>query len=410
MIFLKGEKEILGNLANDDLKYDELSSEFSKLLDISNLSFLFGAGCSSYYFYGVEDDFVAELGILTMQPLAQKYFAGLIEGGKEFLKKIHINFIDDKYFKNLEAYFEAILNYRNHIAQIQDVTVPWLQEHSDWINYLIKDLQNFILKECTAPFSHKDTTVIDLYKDFYRKLVFRDRNLPKPNVFTTNYDTFSEKAMDALSIHYANGFSGVLDRYFNPSVFEFAFSENLNLSDNKWQVIDHFVYLYKLHGSINWIEEKTEGQLYDVKEVQDTSYDILSTKKNILIYPSSAKQNTSLSSPYTDIFREFKSKLSKPNNVLIVVGYSFSDEHINTLIYQALAKPTFRLVVLGNPENFPQLQALKDPRIWLIGGKDSKDKNVHYFANFVKRIMPDLSEREIEESITKAIKNLVAKP
>lgn len=405
MKFYKGEKEVLEKLEDDETKYNELSSEFSKLLDISNLSFLFGAGCSSH-----NADLIGELGILTMQPLATKYFEQLIQTAKDYLITIHIDITNDKYSQNLEAYFEAILNYSNYLAQIDNVEEPWLKFRKDWMVYLIDDLQKFILKECTAPFSSVDTTVLDSYKDFYRKLVFRDRNLPKTNVFTTNYDTFSEKAMDALSIHYANGFSGVLDRYFNPSVFEFAFSENLNLSDNKWQVIDHFVYLYKLHGSINWIEEKKEGQLYDVKEIQDISYDILSTKTNILIYPSSSKQNTSLSSPYTDIFREFKGKLSKPNNVLIVVGYSFSDEHINTLIYQALAKPTFRLVILGSPEKFPQLKALKDPRIWLIGGKDDSGGNIHYFSNFVRKIMPDLSEREIEENITKAIKKLVAKP
>lgn len=403
MKFFKGEKEVLDKLEDDETKYNELSSEFSKLLDISNLSFLFGAGCSSH------EDLDGELGILTMQPLAKKYYEQLLTDAKKYLVSIHIDITLDKYSKNLEAYFEAILNYNNYLKQIDNIEASGLEGNKKWMEWLINDLQQFILKECTSPFALPDTKVLDFYKDFYRKLVFRDRNLPKPNIFTTNYDTFSEKAMDTLSIHYANGFSGVLDRYFNPSVFEFAFSENLNLSDNKWQVIDHFVYLYKLHGSINWIEEKKEGQLYDVKEIQDITYDLLKNKKNILIYPSSSKQNTSLSSPYTDIFREFKGKLSKPNNVLIVVGYSFSDEHINTLIYQALAKPTFRLVILGNPEKFPQLKVLRDPRIWLIGGKDSKGQNIHYFANFVKKIMPDLSEREIEESITKAIKKLVAK-
>lgn len=407
MKFYKGEKEVLIKLDGDETKYNELSSEFSKLLDISNLSFLFGSGCSSY-----DDELIGEVGILTMRPLAEKYFKQLETSwadAKKFLTSIHIDTTSDKYSLNLEAYFEAILNYNNYLSQINDLVIVGLEINKKNMDWLIDDLKKFILKECTAPFSSSNKTVLNLYKSFYRKLVFRDRNLPKPNIFTTNYDTFSEKAMDALSIHYANGFSGILDRYFNPSVFEFAFSESLNLSDNKWQVIDHFIYLYKLHGSINWIEEKSEDHLYEVKELQDISFDSLKVESNILIYPSSSKQNTSLSSPYTDIFRELKGKLSKPNNVLVVVGYSFSDEHINTLIYQALAKPTFRLVVLGNPDSFPQLKSLKDPRIWLIGGKDDSGFNIHYFSNFVEKIMPDLSEREIEDSITKAIKKLVVK-
>ncbi|MBL4862136.1 MAG: SIR2 family protein [Crocinitomicaceae bacterium] len=404
MQFYKGKKDVLKGLDNDSEKYGTISGEFSKLLDVKNLSFLFGAGCSS-----LKNKEGKELGISTMVPLANDFYNDLSEDNKTFLSSIHIAYEDEPYSKNLEAFFEAILNYRNYLSQIININDANLNENLEKVNTIIGLLKTFILKACTQPFEDGETSVLELYKKFYRKLIFRDRNLPKPNIFTTNYDVFSEKSMDALNVHYSNGFSGVIDRYFNPSIFDYAFSESMDVSENKWQIIDHFVYLYKLDGSINWIWSESEGQLFNIKELQDVSFSTLSKLENIMIYPSPAKQNTSLSSPYTDLFREFKFKLSKANSVLIVAGYSFGDEHINNIIYQSLAKPSFRLVVLGRPDAFQHLLSLDDPRIWIVGGDDDDGKAIHYFDPFVNKLMPELSEREIEDSVDSAIKNLVKK-
>lgn len=404
MHFYKGGRDTLSNIEVCSEKYNALSSEFAKLLDIKNISFLFGAGCSSFRGVGGE-----ELGISTMVPLAGSFYDSLSEEEKGFLKSIYIYYNEEPYSKNMESFFEAILNYRNYLFQIPDLVSVGLSESKESIDAIVVKLKKFILSECAKPFESADNVVLGLYKKFYRKLIFRDRNLPKPNIFTTNYDVFSEKAMDALSIHYSNGFSGVIDRYFNPSVFDYAFSESMDVSENKWQIIDNFVYLYKLHGSVNWIWEEAEGQLFSIKELQDVSFERLSAQENTMIYPSPAKQNTSLSSPYTDLFRELKFKISKSNSVLIVSGYSFGDEHINNIIYQSLAKPSFRLVVLARPSSVQHLIDLDDPRIWVIGGSDEEGNPIHYFAPFVDKIMPELSEREIEDSIDSAIKSLVKK-
>jgi len=403
MQFYKGSKDVLAGLDNDSDKYNAISSDFSKLLDVKNLSFLFGAGCSSLISVDGE-----ELGISTMVPLAASFYGSLSQQHKDFLTGIHISFDEEPYSKNLEAFFEAILNYRNYLYQIRDIDSANLKDNLLKIDLVVAELRTFILKSCTKPFDVGDEkSVLSLYRKFYRKLIFRDRNLPKPNVFTTNYDVFSEKAMDSLNVHFSNGFSGVIDRYFNPSVFEYAFSESMDVTENKWQIIDHFIYLYKLHGSINWVWEEAEGQLFSIKELQDVSFEGLSQHENTMIYPSPAKQNASLSSPYTDLFRELKFKLFQSNSVLIVSGYSFGDEHINNIIYQSLAKPSFRLVVLGNPSSVQNLLDLDDPRIWIIGGADEAGAPVHYFEAFVNKLMPELSEREIEDSVDAAIKSLV---
>jgi hypothetical protein len=39
------------------------------------------------------------------------------------------------------------------------------------------------------------------------------------------------------------------------------------------------------------------------------------------------------------------------NNILVTIGYSFSDEHINNLIFQAFTIPSFRLLI-GEPNEW----------------------------------------------------------
>ncbi len=61
--------------------------------------------------------------------------------------------------------------------------------------------------------------------------------------------------MDRLGLPYANGFSGVIERRFNPATFRYALAEQLNLTSRKWSADDGSVYVCKLHGSITWTED-----------------------------------------------------------------------------------------------------------------------------------------------------------
>ena len=255
-----------------------------------------------------------------------------------------------------------------------------------------------------------DQPLIELYEKFYRKLLYRNSNLPKTNIFTTNYDLYSEYALDRLGIHYVNGFTGGINKYFNPTIFNYALAERMDLSQSKWNVIDNFFYLYKIHGSINWIEDKEESKLFKLREVQEATSVSLLKEENIMIHPTPLKQNASLGSPYSDLFREFQKKLMQNNNVLVTIGYSFSDEHINNLIYQAFTIPSFRLIVMGAPSQnteIEKLQQLDDPRVWIIGGSLEEGKKLHYFNGFIEHILPDLSNDDIDDKIENAIRTLL---
>ena len=76
----------------------------------------------------------------------------------------------------------------------------------------------------------------------------------------------------------------------------------------------------------------------------------------------------------------------RKNAVLIVIGYSFGDDHINRLIYNALASSSFRLIVLNSSDSVKKLAALKNPHVTVA--YSTGEKKLHYFNNFVEHLLP----------------------
>lgn len=420
--FYKGEVEILGDKIGFNEKIKAVKKELSKTFESRNLSFLIGSGCS----LGIG-------GIPTMKGLADTLFnvgvndkASLSEKLQElvfkdkhlaFLKANNIDFTKDPFADNLEVFLGTLYSLRFYLEQIKN------DKEVKLVDEVIEQTKNYILYICLNEENKgKDIEILEVYQSFYRKLSLRDSNLPKPNIFTTNYDLYSEKAMDELGITYTNGFSGFIKRYFNPSIFNYALAEQMDISSFKWSVIDSFIYLFKIHGSVNWVEVKETNKLFKVEEIQNTDFEYLKNQnQNFMIYPSPIKQNASLGSPYSDLFREFQKRISQNQSILITMGYSFSDEHINNLVYQALTIPTFRLVVFCDTEYngiereaINKLINLNDPRIWIIGSNilipkpvpvkllnntDAIDNALEQTKKDVITISPETKEETIVEEI-----------
>lgn len=394
----------------------------SEAMNAKNVAFLLGAGCSSL----MKDK--KELGIATMAPLAKEFCGETLNARTAGfyadppvvgpapapwrLTKAELAYFDalgidlsKEYSRNLERLMEVLFAQRFVLRQSEN---PDLHPFRAVLDGVIKKVQDFLWTRVTqgAFATDGDTTVRDLYERFYKKLVLRDRSLPRPWVFTTNYDHFSELAMDRLGIPYANGFSGVVERRFNPATFRYALAEQLDVASRKWTAVDAFVYLCKLHGSVTWTED--DHGLFPIKEVWPPE-----PTNQMLIYPTPAKQNSSLGSPYADLFREFQSRIVREQSVLITAGYAFGDEHLNNIIYQALTIPTFRLVIFASPDmggEIAKLRALRDPRIWIIGGDGPADgTTAHYFDMIVEHFMPQRPSDKIDDAVRKVLSDLAPK-
>lgn len=415
LYFYKGNEEVLKKIKDksdektESTLLNKIQDSFNKVLDGKNLSFLLGSGCSSYQILNSDEEW-EEIGIPTMAPLAKDFYANILtEDDRNWLKDdVKLDITSTTFQNNLETFLGTL----HSLIYFYETTNQNGTEEFKKVKGIIDKARNFLLEQClneTKRSNEDDIDLVNLYKMFYRKLLYRNANLPKPSIFTTNYDLYSEIALDSLGIHYVNGFSGGIKKYFNPTIFNYALAEKMDLSQGKWSVIDNFIYLYKIHGSINWIQDEEQTKLFRVREIQETSLENLKKKDVIMIHPTPLKQNASMGSPYSDLFREFQKRLMRNNNILISLGYSFSDEHINNLIYQAFTIPSFRLIVFGDfakSDEIKKLKSLNDPRIWIVGGKLENGESLHYFKGFIEQILPDLSNDEIDDKIDNAIKTL----
>ena len=250
----------------------------SESLNARNVAFLLGAGCSSHYIKETDDllgDEWREVGIPTMAPLAKEFTKARATDEPGFptaaersvlTDEFGIDLGDEEYARNLERLMELLFSLRFSLSRS---TLAKTKDNLKVVDSIIRKVQAFLWGKCTnGAFANGDNAVGTLYETFYRKLVLRDRSLPRPWIFTTNYDLFNETAMDRLGLPYANGFSGVVERRFNPATFRYALAEQLDLTNRKWSAVDGFVYLCKLHGSISWGED--DHGLFPIRETAPT--------------------------------------------------------------------------------------------------------------------------------------------
>lgn len=334
---------------------------------------------------------------------------GLTARIKEDLRdNLGVDLTDDEYVWNLERLMEVLYGFQFALEKTIDST---LSTSKASIDTAITAIKQYVYQTCvTAQTQDTSAAIFDVYETFYRKLSQRSRSLPRPTVATTNYDLFNEIAMDRVGVPYINGFLGSVERRFNPSSFRYTIAQRLDMTSQRWTSLDNLVYFIKLHGSLNW--HPTDKGLFPVKERPLSES---SDGEAMLIYPTPAKQNASFAAPYSDMFREFQTKVVQEQSVLVTAGYGFGDEHVNNIIYQALTIPTFRLVVFAKPESdgetaneqVKMLQNLNDPRIWIIGTEDSKATwKGHYFKAFVEDIMPSGQPDPANAAIEKVIAQL----
>ena len=189
----------------DDAK--KVRQALGESLNARNVAFLLGAGCSSSW---VDNK---EVGVPTMAPLAKEFTNKRETDDRSFptkeerdllLQQFGVDISDEEYSLNLERLMELLFSLR---FALQRSSLVSANTQLRIVNSVIKKVQKFLWTKCTrGAFADGDNTVMAVYESFYRKLVLRDRSLPRPWVFTTNYDIFNETAMDRLGLPYANGF------------------------------------------------------------------------------------------------------------------------------------------------------------------------------------------------------------
>lgn len=139
-------------------------------------------------------------------------------------------------------------------------------------------------------------------------------------VFSLNYDVCVESACGRDNVF--TGFSHVAGRIGR------IWNDRL-MRDDHGQTKP--IRLYKLHGSVDWREEKGQVVSYESPSrcVDAGDYRLIFGTQNKLRYTD----------PYLVLLSEFR-KLAADAKLIICVGYNFHDKHINTILRSAFLRKT----------------------------------------------------------------------
>jgi len=172
---------------------------------------------------------------------------------------------------------------------------------------IISEFRNKIVEQLKKWVIPKDLTSSIYFKCFEK---FKKEEIQFPiRIFTLNYDKLIEENLkDLLSI----------ERGFDPETREWNYKLFSPIEE------EPDLYLYKLHGSIDWEREK------HTQIVKET--DNIPNEPELIFGVQSKVQYVD---PYLFLFSEFR-HYSLQAKLIVAIGYSFSDEHINGIISQAL--------------------------------------------------------------------------
>ncbi|ASE40798.1 SIR2 family protein [Brevundimonas vesicularis] len=285
------------------------------------------------------------------------------------------------------------------------------------LEWLIDRLGRAIFAECSLslpPITEGIATPAKIppHLAFLAKLVARDSNLGRANLFTLNYDTLFEQALERLGIQYFDGFSGRAEARFDPSVYGLDIHYPGEAAEGRVRRFDKFLHFYKLHGSIHWRAEGDELRARHPSLAPFAAYRKLDFEQKaqkldsltvdtgpIGILPTANKFAQTLSMPFAHLLRSFQVRLGAPQTFLLVLGYGFGDDHVTRIIETALMNPSLvMLVVEPNPKSatIKRIQEYKElgRRAFVLTATEEAFEAAKFrhanFDDFAKSIMPDV--------------------
>ena len=291
-------------------------------------------------------------GIKTMEEMSEE-FENIVDSFSENEEKLYKNICKTLGTNNLEHMLTVLNDLINdtpsirycgfyinkaHLKFLVDLLTGGDGEyHREICEYLsLREKENpealkskiieFIRNECNIDEKIKRNAPIKAeIENKYASLFEILENCSSPfNIFTTNYD-------------------GIIENYFEN---EDKFYDGFTCTDPRicdWQPEgydkNYKFKLFKLHGSVDqYIENGRISKCW--RELRGV--------ENAMIYPMREKEV--YKDPFFELFTRLKSSLAdKETKVCIVIGYSFSDEHIRNIFFDAVKRNAKIGIILVSP-------------------------------------------------------------
>ena len=230
---------------------------------------------------------------------------------------------------NIETVVNALYELeRNEEHPLYPFIAAW---NSRFVALADKDFANvrafrrLILKELKRWMCPEDTSKASYYEGFVN--VQQELNYPL-HTFSLNYDLCMER-LNNPQFQLETGFAG-----YGPShPWEWERFEPTDAGPNALPQ----VFLYKLHGSINW--KRDEGKnLFSVEQIEVVDSDAMD-----VIFGRDFKLEAA--DPYLFYAYQFR-RATLQSRLIVVIGYGFADSHINKMLTQALRTDEVRTLVV----------------------------------------------------------------
>lgn len=292
------------------------------------------------------------------KPTTQEFLRKLYS--KEFDKTFHDfllrSLLDVNYFKDIEYVIQAAhdivmfsdtigyqffvdiskkQNTYRHTMVVHDTGSYAIEQVIEEIKNVENTLKKMVFKYYSWT-NDENTTLREIYDVIFNFFKQKSESI---KIFSTNYDQAVETYCELVDeLRLVDGFKHDQNKQrYVWSNGDFTYYDNLTDKTN--------VYLYKLHGSLNWKEHKSNRfeRTNEESIAEDPKY-----PNNMLVYPGISPKDGVVREPYKSIFRNFENYMKEADGC-IVIGFSFRDQQINEVLKSFIAKG--KVVVVLSPNS-----------------------------------------------------------
>jgi hypothetical protein len=193
--------------------------------------------------------------------------------------------------------------------------------------------------------------------------------------FTLNYDLLVEAALTSRNAEFVNGMDSKRAEW-SPELF----------------ANDEVIRLFKLHGSLDWVDHELFGICSMEFPRHGRAEEFEGDQTPLIIFGTDQKLTSK--EPFLSLLYYFSSEIKK-SDIVIIIGYSFGDSHLNDILLQRL-KENLRLKLLivhpsgsGVVLKIPELAG--NPRVHFVNNKAKEAFNDGLIFQRVKSLLTETS-------------------
>lgn len=269
------------------------------------------------------------------------------------------------------AAIQLAARYENPLAPY---TSGWHQKLSDLEGQSPRLLQAFIdyiyskLTDWLTIKSPESVSYLARFVDF-------GKGLPGIDIFSLNYDLCIETSLKSFAKETVN--NGFTEDGWKPDSLE---------SDSP-------IRLFKLHGSLDWVEDEMFGLCALDFPRHKSAEEIDANHRPLLIFGTSHK--LSARQPFLTLAYYF-SQVVLTRQILVVIGYGFGDDYVNEIIEQGVRSNTRLRIVVVCPSASDSVNRrpilANNPRVILINEKAANALNGGVLFSRVQELLKESAE------------------